>query len=402
MFEELVSKIDNAYTVRRLEEMIGIRSVVGEEAALAEYLRSELNALGFRTEMVEVEPNRPNVYGQMAGEPPGPRLMFNGHTDTVPVCEGWNSDPFKPIVKEGRMYGLGSCDMKAGFACALTALKAFVDSGFRFRGSLMLSGVIDEEAYSKGARAMLKSEYGKCDAIVLCEPYSGDQEKPIPLGITGKALYEVTVKGRAAHGFNPHLGINAIDEAARIIGSLSKLKMMRHPKFGHGNLCTLKIEGGYRTYSVVVPDRCRFEVNRLLVPGESAERAVKDLKTLVSSLDLKAKVEVSTKPPRYEPFILTGNERIISIFHQVYKEVVGADPVYGYASGVTDANVFTGEAGIPCLHLGPRRGGPHKPDEYVSLDWLPLLSKMYTLIAARFLAENDGTRRLSKSQSRHV
>jgi len=385
MLEEIVSKIDNAYTIRRLEEMIGIRSVVGEEKALAEYLRSELDALGFRSEMVEVEPGRPNVYGQMAGERRGPRLMVNGHTDTVPVCEGWSSDPFKPVAKNGRMYGLGSCDMKGGFACALTALKALVDSSFRFKGELLFSGVIDEEAYSKGARAMLDSEYGKCDAIVLCEPYSGDQSKPIPLGITGKVLYEVTVKGRAAHGFSPHLGVNAIDDAARIITSLQKLRMPRHPKFGQGNFCTLKIDGGYRTYSVVVPDHCRFEVNRLLVPGESVQSALEDLRSLVASLDLKSQVEVGTKSPRYEPFMLKGDEPIMTIFHEVYREVCGTDPVYGYASGVTDANIFTGEAGIPCLHLGPKRGDPHKSNEYASLDWLPLLSRMYTLIAARFL-----------------
>jgi acetylornithine deacetylase/succinyl-diaminopimelate desuccinylase family protein len=388
MFQELAAKIDNAYTIRRLEEMIRIRSVVGEETPLAEYLRREADALGFESRMDEVEPNRFNTYAHMNGEKPGRRLMFNGHTDTVPVCEGWLTDPFNPVLKDGLMHGLGSCDMKAGFACALTALKAFADSGFRFNGELLFSGVIDEEAYSKGARAMLKTEYGKCDAIVLCEPYSGDESKPIPLGITGKILYDVTVKGCAAHGFSPQLGINAIDEASRIITSLDKLKMRRHSKFGQGNLCTLKIEGGYKVYSVVVPDLCRFEVNRLLVPGESARTALEDFETLVKSLSLKARVEVETKPPQYEPFLLNENEPILRVFHEVYREVCGVEPRYGYASGITDANVFTGEAGIPCLHLGPKRGDPHKPNEHVSLDWLPILSKMYTLIAARFLGEN--------------
>lgn len=388
LFEGLIAKIDDAYTIRQLEEMIGIRSVVGEEGALAEYLRGELDALGFKPEMDEIESNRFNIYARMRGERSGRKLMFNGHTDTVPVCEGWDMDPFKPTVKEGRMYGLGSCDMKGGLACALTALKSFADSGFRFKGELLFSGVIDEEAYSKGARRMLKTEYANCDAIVLCEPYPGDESKPIPLGITGKVLYEVTVKGRAAHGFSPHLGVNAIEEAARIITSLEKLRMPRHPKFGQGNLCTLKIEGGYKVYSVVVPDRCRFEVNRLLVPGESASSAVKDLETLVMSLGLGADVEVRTKPPQYEPFVLKEDELIMKIFHGVYRDVCGVDPHYGYTSGLTDANVFAGEAGIPCLHLGPKRGDPHRPNEYVSLDWLPLISKMYALIAARFFGED--------------
>ena len=388
MFEELAAKLDDPYTIRRLEEMIRIRSVVGEEAELAEYLRRELEALGFRCEMDEVEPDRPNVYGRMAGGRRGRRLMFNGHTDTVPVCEGWETDPFTPVVKEGRMYGLGSCDMKAGLACALTALRAFADSGFEFEGELLFSGVVGEEAYSKGARALLGTGYADCDAIVLCEPFPGDESKPIPLGITGKILYDITVKGRAAHGFSPHLGVNAIEEAARIIASLDRLRMRSHPRFGRGNLCTLKIEGGYRVYSVVVPDSCRFEVNRLLVPGESVDSAVEDMEELVGSLGLEAEVEVGTKPPRYEPFVLRKDEPIMKIFHEVYREVRGVDPLYEYASGITDANVFAGEAGIPCLHLGPRRGGAHQPNEHVPLDWLPPVSEMYALIAARFLRDD--------------
>jgi succinyl-diaminopimelate desuccinylase len=280
--------------------------------------------------------------------------------------------------------------MKADFACALTALKAFADSDLRFEGELLFSGVVDEEAYSKGARAMLKTPYSKCDAIVLCEPFPGDESRPIPLGITGKVLYDVEVRGRAAHGFSPDLGINAVEEAARIIGSLDKLRMRSHPKFGRGNACTLKIEGGYKVYSVVVPDRCSIEINRLLVPGESVRSAVEDFEDLVKQLNLKAEVEVRTKPPRYEPFIQSGNEPIIKIFHDVYRDVCGDPPQYEYASTITDANVFAGEAGIPCLNVGPKPGGAHQPNEYVTLDCLPPVSRMYALIAARFLGKHRG------------
>jgi len=385
MVQEVLAKLDDSFTMKTLEEMIRINSVVGHENEIADYLRGELEALGLTVETHEVEPGRPNVYARMKGRRKGRRLMFNGHTDTVPVCEGWETDPFTPVLKEGRLHGLGACDMKAGFACGLTAFKAFIDADLAFDGELMFSGVIDEEAHSRGARAMLKTDYAKCDAIVLGEPYPGDESKPIPLGITGKILYDVTVKGRAAHGFAPNLGINAIEEAARIISSLDRMKMRRHPKFGVGNHCTLKIEGGYKVYSVVVPDRCRFEVNRLLVPGESTESAAHDLEDLIKSLNLKAEVEVGTKPPRYEPFILREDEPIMKDFHEVYREVRGVEPIYDYVSGITDANVFAGEAGIPCLHLGPRRGNTHQPNEYVPVDWLPQVSKMYALLFARFL-----------------
>ena len=388
MEEELTSKLDDSYTVRLLKEMIGINSVVEREGELAEYLRSELEALGLRCETQEVEPGRPNVYARLEGQAPGRRLNFNGHTDTVPVVEGWETDPFTPVEREGRLHGLGSCDMKAGIACTLNMLRAFVESDHGFDGELSFSGVVDEEAYGKGAKAMLRTDYGRVDAVVLAEPYPGDETKPIPLGITGKILYDVHVRGRAAHGFRPHLGVNAIEEASRIIASLNRLDFKAHPDFGRGNYCTLKIEGGYTVYSVVIPERCRFEVNRLLVPGETVETAVGDMERLVGSLGLEAEVEVRTKPPRYEAFVMDRGEPIIGVFDGVYREVTGREPLYEYAYGITDANIFAGEGEIPSLHLGPQRGGAHQRNEYVSLDWLPPISKMYALIAARFLIEN--------------
>ncbi len=288
MIDDLLAKLDNEYTIRLLADMIRINSVVGNEGDLARFLLAELAALGVDCELHEVEPGRPNVYARLPGRGPGKRLNLNGHTDTVPVCEGWQTDPFVPVIQDGRMLGLGANDMKAGIACAITTLKAYVESGFPFRGELSLSAVIDEEAYSKGARAMMTTDLAACDAILLAEPYAADEGMPMPLGITGKVLYDVTVKGHAAHGFRPHLGINAVEEAAKIVASLAELPMLDHPQFGRGNYCTLKIEGGYQVYSVVVPDRCRVEINRLLVPGETTATAIADMESLVASLALDA------------------------------------------------------------------------------------------------------------------
>ena len=388
MVEEILSRLDDAYTIRLLEDMIRINSVVGQERELAEYIRAELESLGFECEMDEVEPGRPNVYARLEGEEPGGRLNFNGHTDTVPVVEGWDTDPFTPVIKEGKIYGLGSCDMKAGIACTINALKAIVESGFSFNGELSFSGVIDEEAHGVGAKAMLKTDLADVDAIILAEPYPGNEAKPIPLGITGKILYDVYVRGKAAHGFRPHLGVNAVEEASAIIANLDELDFVDHPDFGQGNYSTLKIEGGYEVYSVVVPASCRFEVNRLLVPGETVETAIKDMERLVESLDLEAKVEVKTKPPRYEAYVMEKDDPIMQVFDGVYREVMDREPLYEHASGITDANIFAGEGGISCLHLGPERGGAHQKNEYVPLDWLPPVSKMYALIASRFLGES--------------
>ena len=386
MMEDLLKKNDNSYTVKKTEEMIAIPSVVGEEAELAEYLRYELEQLGLETELHVVEKGRPNIYAKLKGSNDGRRLHFNGHTDTVPIVEGWETDPFKPVTKDNKMYGLGSCDMKAGIACTLSMIKAFVDSGYGFNGELSFSGVIDEESHGKGAKALLSTDYGKVDGIVLAEPYPGDESKPIPYGITGKILYDVYVNGVAAHGFRPHLGVNAVEDASRIISNLDKLQFKDHPDFGTGNYCTLKIEGGYKVYSVVIPAKTRFEVNRLLVPGESIQYAMNDMENLVGSLNLKSKVEVKVKPPQYEPYAMPKDHELFTQIEPIYQKVMGKPPLFEYAYGITDANIFAGEGKIPCLHLGPARGGAHQKNEYVPLKWLPKITKMYTMFAAKFLS----------------
>ncbi|MCJ7623502.1 MAG: M20 family metallopeptidase [Anaerolineaceae bacterium] len=385
MINSLLSHLDNEYVCHVLKEMISINSVVGNESDFAAYLRLNLEALGLNIEIHEVEPGRPNIYARLKGNGPGKVLHFNGHTDTVPVCEGWERDPFTPFVKDERLYGLGASDMKAGIACIMNMLRAFVRSGYPFSGELVFSGVIDEEAYGKGAKALLETDYAECDAMILAEPYPGDESKPIPVGITGKVLYDITVKGHAAHGFRPHQGINAVEEASRIISALDRIHLVEHPKFGKGNYCVLKIEGGYKIYSVVVPDRCRFEVNRLLVPGETSATAIRDMEELVDSLGLESEVEISLKAPKYESFIMSRDEPILQIFHDVYQDVMGKEPLYEYSKSITDANIFAGVGNIPCLHLGPARGNVHQPNEYVPIEWLEPVSRMYALIAARFL-----------------
>ncbi|MCD6480542.1 M20/M25/M40 family metallo-hydrolase, partial [Candidatus Bathyarchaeota archaeon] len=315
---EALSRIDEAYCRRLLEEMVSIPSVVGEEKELAEYVASELEALGLKPELQVVEEDRPNVIALWDSGKPGRMLMLNGHLDTVPVCEGWSTDPFKPVVKGDRLYGLGALDMKGGLACLLTALKAIVEAEPDIAGSIAYTAVVGEEAYSKGAKALLKTHVARADAVIIGEPYSGYGAGAIPLGITGKILYNIVVKGKAAHAFRPEEGINAIEEAARIIANLHKLRLMEHPKFGRGNLCTLKIEGGYKVYSVVVPDHCRFEVNRLLVPGETVSSAIEGMRQLVESLSLRAEVEVGTKPPRYEAFEMSPDEPIIKAFTEAF------------------------------------------------------------------------------------
>jgi succinyl-diaminopimelate desuccinylase len=338
------------------------------------------------TELSYVDAGRPNVFGILNWGKQGKKLNYNAHTDTVPAGDNWLTDPFKAIIKDDKMYGRGACDMKTGIACSLNMIKAVADSGVELNGELSFSGVIDQESTDIGAWNMMKDpRWRSLDGIVLTYSYCGDETKPIPLGLTGKLLYNVKVKGKAAHGFRPQLGINAVEDAAKIIANLNKLELKTHPDFGTGTICTLKTEGGYHKYSVVVPESSRFEVNRLLVPGESIQYALDDMQRVVATLALKSNVEIDIKPPKYEPYISAKDEPLMKILDYVYRQVLGKSPLYEYAYGITNANIFQGEQCIPCIHIGPQRGGAHQPNEYVKLKWLPPISEIYTRIALEFL-----------------
>ena len=386
MIEDILRRLDDSYTIRLTKEMIDIPSVTGEEETLTIYVKEKLESYGLATELQYVESKRPNLYGVLKGTKPGKRLNYNAHSDTVPSGEGWTSDPFKSIIKDEKIYGRGACDMKSSIACTLNMLRAIVDSGQRFSGELSFSLVVDQEATDIGAWAMMKEEkWRTLNAIVLTYSYCGDETKPIPLGLTGKVLYEIKVKGRAAHGFHPYLGVNALEDAAKIVTNLDKLILKTHPEFNKGTYCTLKFEAGYQIYSVVVPASARFEVNRLLVPGETIQYAINDMKHLIDSLDLKSEVEIGVKPPKYEPYTCSRSEPIMKILDEVYRDVMGKPPLYEYAYGITNANIFQGEEKIPCVHIGPQRGEAHGANEYVKLEWLPPISKIYTTMAARYL-----------------
>ncbi|MCD6472732.1 M20 family metallopeptidase [Candidatus Aerophobetes bacterium] len=379
-------EIDNNRLMQDLEEMVSIPSIVGEEEKLANFLYQRLKEIGLKPKYQPVENKRKNVYAIYHFSENGPLLTFNGHMDTVPVSNGWETEPFKPVLNNEKLYGLGACDMKGGLAALLEALRVIINSGKDLKGAIAFSGVVDEEAYSKGAKKLLSTEISNSRAIILGEPWFGDKDKPIHLGCTGKILYELIAKGKAAHGFQPEKGINAIKEMARLLTSLDDLKKRKHPQFGEGNICILKIEGGYKKYSMVVPAACRAIINRLIVPGETIQIAIEDMKNLIEKLPLKANFEVISKPPSYNPFMLTEDEPILRLFKDSYRTVLNIDPVFGYHRMITDANIFIGSAGIPTLVFGPRGGEIHSPNEYVEIETLTQAAEIYALTAIKYLS----------------
>jgi acetylornithine deacetylase/succinyl-diaminopimelate desuccinylase-like protein len=298
----------------------------------------------------------------------------------------------EPVIDRGRLYGLGAINMKAGLACSLAAFKALVEAT-ELHGKLGRLGfvmTVDQEGQSIGARARLKIEYGGCDAMLHSEHFFGDSEgNYLPMAATGKMLYKLTVHGRAAHAFRPQEGgINAIVDASRIIVALDRLQMREHPLFGRGTVCSLKIEGGYKTYSIIVPELCEIIITRLTVPGETTETAVRDMNDLIKSLNLESSVRVETPPPNYQPYFLDLESPFCRIFRETYRDILGKSPSFRPHVGIVDANVYAAEGGIPTVVFGPKGANHHRPGEYVEISSLEPVSRVYIETAIRYLQTN--------------
>ncbi len=357
-----------------ITRMVAVDSRLPAEESLARMMADEIRGLGVEPVWQEVAPGRPNVMAVVKLGPKPGLVTLTGHLDTVHVAEGWGSDPFQATARGGKLYGLGALDMKSGLACALSAFTRLIgeEAHHARLGSIGFAATVDEEAFGTGARALLGTPWGRSDLMLLTEPFHGSgPEDPIPFVMPGKVLYKIVVKGRSSHALcHPERGVNAIDDAATIVRALDRLPLGSHPVLGRMNYSTLKIEGGYQEYSVVVPEHCEIIVTRLLAPGETRRGAVAECEGLVATLGLASTVTVEAAPPSYEPFWIDPDHRGMSAFAAAYRVRMGRDPSVGGLLGITDANIYQGEGGIPTIIFGPRGKGLHEKDEYVELDTL--------------------------------
>jgi acetylornithine deacetylase/succinyl-diaminopimelate desuccinylase-like protein len=369
-----------------LKEMVSIDSVLPREERLGRFVAERLGRLGVGVTVQDVAPARFNVFATARLGPRPSFVTFTGHLDTVPPARDWETDPFRPVVRDGRLYGLGAVDMKAGLACAFHAFRALLEARdlHPTLGRIGFAATVDEEGLGLGARALLRTDLAGSDLFLLTEPFHGaTTDDPIPIAITGKVLYRIRVRGRTTHGFTPERGINAVEDAGRIVAALDRLPIGSHELIGRGNYSTLKIEGGYREYSVIVPEECEVIVTRLLVPGEGRDLAVAQLERLIESLGLRSTVTVDTPPPFYQPAILDPALPALRAFRSSYRDVMGREPVLGGRRGIVDGNIYVAEGGIPTITFGPLGSGLHEAGEYVELGTLEPVTRVLIGTAVR-------------------
>jgi acetylornithine deacetylase/succinyl-diaminopimelate desuccinylase-like protein len=340
--------------------LVSHRSYPGEEAGVQQAVATWFTNQGLNAEIVPTaEPDRPNVTLQIDNGT-GPTFLINGHVDTVLKVEGWESDPWTPRRDADRLYGLGACDMKSGVAAAMMAIRALAARRDLWQGKLIFSSVVDEEAYSLGAHALIDSGL-HADYCVVTE---ASWDKPC-LGSVGKILVRLDVQGRAAHATWPHLGVNAAIEASRFVARLAEIELGQHPRM-NSSQTVLSFLSGNEQYVVTVPEKARVLINRHTVPGESVDHVLAQYRALAAELDSPADFTFTVDPPFYPPWETETSDPVALAFARAYEAEAGIAPTYGY-HGFGDMNLFSSEAGIPTVMVGPRGGGFHEANEWVDV-----------------------------------
>src|SRR5436309_47 len=246
---------------------------------------------------------RLNVIGSRRGAGAGPLVHLNGHIDVVPAGDGWSVAPFAGTVRDGKIFGRGVCDMKAGIAAAVFAAEAIERAGIRLPGTIEISGTVDEESGGFAGVAYLaeagRLAHGRTDYVIIPEPLDVDR---ICIGHRGVYWFEVTARGRIAHGSMPFLGASAVEAMGRLLenvrtelaprlASRQTVVPVVPPAARHATININGIEGGQRVDGIQTPcvaDMCRAVFDRRFLLEEGFEAARAEIEHLVARVQAAA------------------------------------------------------------------------------------------------------------------
>ncbi|CAN7477451.1 acetylornithine deacetylase/succinyl-diaminopimelate desuccinylase family protein [Mesorhizobium sp. LjNodule214] len=363
----------------------------------AEYIGARLRKRGFETAFIRAEGTpgdtdrypRVNVVARFDGRSPGACVHFNSHIDVVEAGEGWSVDPFAGLVKDGKVYGRGACDMKGGLASSIIAAEAFMEVFPDFPGAIEISGTVDEESGGFGGVAHLaKLGYfskPKVDHVIIPEPLNKDR---ICLGHRGVWWAEIETKGEIAHGSMPFLGDNAVRHMGAVLQAFEDelfpaldRKITRMPVVPEGarrsTMNINSIHGGQTEDfrpglpSPNVPDSCRLTIDRRFLLEE-------DLATVKSEVTgILERLKRERKKFDYEirdlmevlPLMTERDAPVVKAVAQGIMAIFDREPDYVISPGTYDQKHIARIGHIyDCIAYGPGiLDLAHRPDEWVGI-----------------------------------
>ncbi|HXX37291.1 MAG TPA: M20/M25/M40 family metallo-hydrolase [bacterium] len=352
------------------------------EGALATHLAEVCRGLGMTVMLEDAAPGRPNVIAVLPGSDPsrGRRLLLNGHMDTV--GPGGMRAPFTPEIRGTRLYGRGSCDMKASLAAMVAAVAAFRRAQRPLLGDVVLTFVSDEEHMSVGTAAIAGRVHA--DAAIVTEPTG------LAICVAHKGFLWATIRteGRAAHGSDYGAGIDAIARMGRVLEALERLERdvlprRVHPLLGRPSLHASLIRGGegWSTY----PPSCDLALERRTLPDETDDGVRAELEGVINGLRredpaFRATLAVSGARPGLEA---DRNGGAVPALHRACLAVRGESPEYSGAAYWTDAALLAA-ADVPTVLFGPAGSGMHADTEYVDLPSVATCAQVLANTIAEF------------------
>lgn len=361
----------------------------GTEDEAAGVASEILTGLGASPEIVRSEAGRPSVVATIGGGEDGRSLAWNGHLDVVPAgsLDTWTHDPWAgEIDDEGRLVGRGAADMKGPIAAALAAAAALRRADTPINGSLVFHLAADEElAGVHGTKVLWERGFLTQSAAIVGEP----SELQVGLAERGGAWFTATAYGKAAHGSQPHRGVNAITSMARFLLRLPEVLPDReHPLVGRPTVNAALISGG--SAPNVVPDRCEVDIDRRIVPGETDPDEVRaPFLELVRSLRAEhPEVEIEVELREWtDAAEVSADTDIVRLAADAVEAATGARPELVGFTGITDARFYINEAHIPTVICGPGSlTVAHTADESVAVDELVAGARSYARMFAAFLS----------------
>lgn len=358
-------------------------------AAFAETMAATYERLGYSAEKVVAVDHpdhvaaapRVNVWARREATGRGPTVHFNGHLDVVPAGQGWTVDPFGGLVRDGKVFGRGTCDMKAGLVASVFAVEALAREGLLLNGAIEQSATVDEESGGFAGVAWLSEKgyfaAGKQDHVIITEPLDPDR---VCLGHRGAYWFDVVAEGRTAHGSMPFLGDNAIDRMVRFLTALDQ--ELRPAIEGRsteapvapagarrGTLNLAAIRGGQspdEQQSPCVPDRCVAVFDRRVLPDESLDEAIDEIRAFARRFP---GITVRDRL-RIPPSLTSEGAAVVKSLDESIAVVQGRAGAHVVSPGSYDQKHLVRLANLhTAVAYGPGRLDlAHQPDEHVSID----------------------------------
>jgi succinyl-diaminopimelate desuccinylase len=350
---------------------------------------------------------RINVIGAFDTSPARPLLHFNGHFDVVPAGDGWTVHPYSGCQRDGRIYGRGAADQKAGIAASIYAIEAIRREGVRLHGRVEQSGTVDEESGGFAGMAYLaKQGYvhrGRTDYVVITEPLNVDR---ICLGHRGVYWFEVETRGRTAHGSMPFLGVNAISNMAGFISALERelgdrfrgrvtAMPVEPPEARRPSININSISGGQPggPQTPCVADSCHAIFDRRFLIEEPIDEVRSEIREI---LDGMAKTDGDFRYTikdlmTVNPVLTDAGSQLVTTMRSAIRDVQSVEPPLIASPGTYDQKHVMRLGFVDqCIAYGPGMLHlAHQPDEYCRVDHLVDAAKTMALAAMRLLGASQ-------------